>query len=100
MYRLIRVTASNKKWLISKNGDKTTWDETILTLQKTITTKKKKKETARKYMFQDIVVVVAAAGAATTTPDDDDDVYCVVCGDAVEQVEEKKKVAVKIHFAV
>lgn len=42
-------------------------------------------------MFQDIVVVVvAAAGAATTTPDDDDDVYCVVCGDAVEQVEEKK----------
>ena len=42
-------------------------------------------------MFQDIVVVVvvAAAGAATTTPDDDDDVYCVVCGDAVEQVEEK-----------
>ena len=51
-------------------------------------------ETARKYMFQDIVVVVvAAAGAATTTPDDDDDddVYCVVCGDAVEQVEEKKK---------
>ena len=53
-------------------------------------------------MFQDIVVVVvAAAGAATTTPDDDDDddVYCVVCGDAVEQVEEKK-VAVKIHFAV
>ena len=52
-------------------------------------------------MFQDIVVVVvvAAAGAATTTPDDDDDVYCVVCGDAVEQVEEKK-VAVKTHFAV
>ena len=44
-------------------------------------------------MFQDIVVVVVAtAGAATTTPDDDDDddVYCVVCGDAVEQVEEKK----------
>lgn len=55
-------------------------------------------------MFQDIVVVVVAtAGAATTTPDDDDDdydVYCVVCGDAVEQVEEKKKVAVKTHFAV